>query len=257
MRGIGRTAAAAAAAVVWLSGCRDVADPEGGVLAISPVQLPAPGLVAGDTLRDSTGAVAPLRVVAYNTAGDTITPTPPTAWVVLDDGARLVGPLLIGITAGTTVRVVGTVGALQTPPDSVRVTLSPDTLVAADSTLHRARYALTSGDTVVNSADLATRVLHVEGTSTSNVDAVIVRYEVVAAPPARAGASGPTVILRPGTGTTARDTTTDGRAAVTARLRIGALASAPGTDTAIVDAVASYRGQAIGRVTFTVVFITP
>lgn len=244
-----------AAAVLALAGgaCLDIPAPEGGVQAISALLLPSPGLVAGDTLRDSLGVAAPLRVVAYGIGGDTLDPQPPATFVVLDTGARLEGGhYLVGETAGTTVRVVGTVLPLQTQPATVKVTLSPDTLVAADSTVHRKNYTLLAGDTVVTSAELNVIVRHLD-TTPSGVEAVIVRYAIDQAPAGEPD-RGPAVVLVNVNRASSRDTTDNGgRASRAARLRLAAL-STFATDTAIVTATASYRGITLGTVQFTIIY---
>lgn len=203
-------------------------------------------------MRDSTGMVAPLRIVAFTTSGDTIDVVP--SFVVIDTGAHLVGALLVGDTVRS-VRVVGSVDAIQTQPATVKVTLSPDTMIAADSSLHRRTYALT--DSVVNS-ELATTVLHT-ATPPSGVEAVIVRYSIDRAPQGIGPA--PTLILLNGSLQASRDTTdVSGKASRTARLRIAAKDPAITVDTAIVTATSSYRGRTLGVVTFLLVFtqeVTP
>jgi len=239
------------AAAWWLVSCRDIPAPEDGILSISPIILPLPGLVVGDTLRDSTGLVAPLRVTAYDMVGDPVIPQPTATFVVLDTGAHLAGPLLIGDNAGTTVRIVGSVGALQTQPVSVKVTASPDTLTAADSILHHKTYSLIGSDTSVSSPDLGVLVQH-RGATTTGVEAVIVRYTIDRAP--TGNGQGATLVLMNGTRLSSRDTTdASGRAARTARLRIAAL-SAFVADTVLVSATSSYRGRTLGTVQFTIVY---
>jgi hypothetical protein len=237
----------------WLVSCRELPAPEGGILSISPLLLPSPGLVAGDTMRDSLGFAAPLRVIAYSVSGDTLTGVTPT-FITLDAGAHLEqgGLLLVGDEVGKTVRIVGSLASLQTKPESVKVTLSPDTLVAADSIVHHKTYTLVSGDTIVTTADLATIVQHV-GATTSGVAAVIVRY-VIDKAPAGDPSKGPTILLMNGSLQSSRDTTDkDGRAARNARFRLAPLSTFV-ADTALVSASASYRGRTIGVVQFTLVF---
>jgi hypothetical protein len=234
----------------WLVSCRDIPAPEGGILSVSAVQLPSPGLVVGDTMRDSTGVVAPLRVIAYGVTGDTLESLN-ASFVALDTGAHLSGALLIGDKEGKTVRVVGSVNSVQTQTASVKVTLSPDTLMATDSVLQRRKYALTSGDTIV-SADLQTGVFHRVGAATSGVEAVIVRYVLEKAPPSNG--NGPTLVLMNGSVPSNRDTSDgSGKAARTARFRLAAK-TAQTSDTASLSATASYRGRTIGRVLFTLIF---
>jgi hypothetical protein len=236
-------------AVWWLAGCRDIPAPDNGVQSVSPVQLPLPGLVVGDTMRDSTGAIASLGVTAYALDGEPLSPQPTPSFVVLDPGAHVAGTLLIGDSV-TTVRVVGEVGDLQTLPTTVKVTLSPDTIVAGDSILHRKAYSIITGDTVAVSADLSVLVQHF-GTDTTGVEAVIVRYAIDEAPP---GNGGPTVVLVSGNALSSRDTTdTSGRAARVARLRFAALGTSV-EDTVRVSATTSYRGSTLGTVQFTIVY---
>lgn len=252
MRGARRAVLAACGVVGWwLVSCREVQTPEEGILSLSPVRLPSPGLVQGDTMRDSLGLVAPLRVVGYGVAGDSLANVAAT-FVALDTGAHLDGALLIGDKAGTTVRVIGSVAAIQTQPASVKVTLSPDTLMAADSVIHHRTYALITGDTVVN-AELRTSVLHRSGATTSGVVAVVVRYLIESAP---TGINNePTVVLLiPSTNVPSnRDTTDASGASRTARLRLLAMNTFT-TDTALISATASYAGRQIGRVLFTLIF---
>lgn len=234
-----------AAAAWWLVSCREVPAPEGGVFSISTLQLPSPGVVAGDTMRDSTGIVAPLRVIAYNLAGDTVQ-NAVVRFVVLDTGAHLSGALLVGDSVGRTVRVVGSVAALQTQPVSVKVTLAPDTLVAADSV----RFERTASSATLN-ADLTVLVQHRSATSATPVEAVIVRYSIVRQP---ASIGGPAVVLMSGNTASFTDTTeATGRASRTLQLRVANFVVSA-LDSAIVDATAAYRGRVLGPARFTVVY---
>ena len=244
-------AAVILAASVGAAACRDVPAPEGGVLALSPVLLPSPGVVAGDTMRDSLGQVAPLRMTAFDVNGVAIEPAPATSFATLDAGAHLAGAFLIGDAAGTSVRLVGLAAGLQSQTATAIVTLRPDTLVPADSTRHVRQFSLLGADTLVTSADLSVLVQHRAGASVSGVDAVIVRYSFDRTVPATS-ASG--VALVSGTLVSSRDTTTNGgRAARAVRLNTRAASIVP-PDSAVVRATASYRGQTIGVVVFTIVF---
>jgi hypothetical protein len=254
-RGRGVVGVIAAISACWMASCNSVDAPEEGILSISPLLLPSPGLVAGDTMRDSLGVAAPLRVIGYSTDGSEAQPQPPSTFVLLDTGAHLAnGQYLVGEDANTTVRVVGSLASLQTQPASVKVTLSPDTLLAADSAVHTKTYTLSPDTLQPTSAELTTKVWHRDPTTPSGVEAVIVRYTIVQSPPPRPDAVGPTIVLMPGSSLASRDTTsTAGIASRAVRLRISAI-GAPGSDTAVVDATASYRGQTIGTVQFIVVF---
>jgi hypothetical protein len=240
------------AAAWWMLSCREVSSPSGGIFAASPLMLPSPGVVAGDTMRDSLGLVAPLRVIAFNMAGDTVQGVTPT-FVIIDTGAHLVGPLLVGDSVGRTVHVLGTVGDVQTRAEAVKVTLSPDTLMAADSLVFHKTYSLTSGDSVVNSDSLRVFVKHVAAALTG-VEAVIVRYTIDRAPSGDAS-KGPTVVLvNNNNGVSTSDTTdVNGKAGIRARLRLAPLTSFE-PETVLVSATSSHRGRVLGAVQFIVVF---
>lgn len=230
--------------------CREVPAPEGGVHAISPLILALPGVVAGDTLRDSLGVAAPLEVIAFGLDNEPLDPQPEATFVVLDTTAHLeAGRFLVGDDAGTNARVVGGVGGLQTQPVTVKVTLQPDTIVAADSTVHHVVYTFTP-----TSADpQATLTVNVRNRGAdAGVEAVIVRFSVDKAPPSID--ESPSAVLLNATIPSMRDTTeSNGRASRIARLRLAALAEFA-TDTVLVSATTAYRGVSLGTVQFILVF---
>jgi hypothetical protein len=253
--GGGRAARGLLVMVACAAACREVPAPEGGVHSISTLILPAPGLVAGDTLRDSLGVAAPLDVIAYDMADQPLDPQPEHSFVVLDTGAHLdsvAARFLVGETAGTTVRVVATVGSLQTKPVSVRVTLAPDTIVPADSVEQHVSYTFPP-DTVAN-ATLNVTVRN--RAADAGVEAVIVQYTIDRAPASRDGS--PTAVLVTGSTISQRDTTeSNGRASRVARLRLSALSgplSVLRKDTVLVSATTAYRGVTLGTVHFMLEF---
>jgi hypothetical protein len=96
--------------------------------------------VLGDSLRDSLGALQPLRVTPLNYRGDPVPgapavfSSPDTVVKVEPDGvvfARAAKP------DGTPVRVFATVGSLQTQPDSIFVVSRADSIVAEVASLTR------------------------------------------------------------------------------------------------------------------------
>jgi hypothetical protein len=243
---------AAALLATAVAACREIPAPEGGVQALSRVILGSPGLVVGDTLRDSLGNVAPLRIVAFDEHGDTVASPVAVTFIVFDTTAALDGDILVGAHTGRA-RVIATVAGLQSRIDTLTVTLRPDTIVG-DSTRHVHSFVPTGNDTSVTSPELNVIVQHRDGTAVSGVDAVVVTYAIVASPARVSGGSGPTVVFASGAAGPVRDTTAGGgRAARAVRLRL------PGPqlpDSAMVTATASYRGQSLGTVTFTIVFQT-
>jgi hypothetical protein len=70
-----RSLSAALGAVVVVAAavsCGEVPTLEGGIAYISPILLPSPAVAVNDTLRDTLGTAAPLRVIAYDRSGNEI-----------------------------------------------------------------------------------------------------------------------------------------------------------------------------------------
>ena len=249
-----KTAIVALAAIGWwVLSCKDIPAPEEGILSLSPVQLPSPGLVVGDTMRDSTGVAAPLRVVAYGVSGDTVA-APSLKFVIIDtfvvQGAHLTGAYLVGDKEGKTVRVIGSTEAIQTQPVSVKVTLRPDTLVAADSIVHHRTYGVL--DTVYSDLNAIVRN---NGATAAGVEMIRVDYAIEKQPPGANGASTIALVTGRSSNTLSSRDTTDGSgmATRTARL-VASLKTTTGTDTALISATASYAGKVLGRVLYTLIY---
>jgi hypothetical protein len=201
-------------------------------------------------MRDSLGFAAPLRVIAYDINGNPINGVTAT-FIVRDTGSHVEGAFLIGDNTITT-SVLGSIAGLQTDTASIPVTLPPQQLIVADSVRFTLRPAI--ADTVATSPELRVRVVNNQGPASKGIQAIVVRYQVTQAPAAVSGSSGPTVILLPGARTDARDTTdASGLAGRQARFRFLAIPPTT-TDSALISATASYRGQTLGTVQFTVVF---
>jgi hypothetical protein len=229
-----------AAAALAAAACVDVSSPKGGVVSISTLLLPSPGVVRGDVMRDSTGAPALLRIVAYDATNQPVSGLQ-AEFFVLDAGAhidtngRLVGDSL------STVRVVGAIGGLQTPPTSVVVTVAP-VKIAATGTIDTLRVRVDADTTQNLSSGLG---VIVTGAGDTAVAGVVVRYAVIRAPASRPGAP-PTVYIADGSGRPMSSDTTDagGRAnRRRAAVRVNALNAV--LDSIVVEASASYKGTSL------------
>lgn len=241
-------------------GCGDVPTLSNGIAYVTPILTPSPSVAFGDTLRDSLGAPAPLRVVALGrTPGDTIrdvslrylltslnlggTVTPegyliaPNSLVTL----RLVAQVTDGTNASTL--------QLQTPELSIEVTARADSLEAT-----------TPVDTAVTGltpiVPLSVRVTGVGPSGArATVNGIIVRFRIVRSFPANtpderryAYLSGDNnVVLRPDS-TLAVDTTSGG--GVASRSFVGLLAPTGETnpDSVVVAVTAlSQKGTPLAR----------
>jgi len=157
-------------------GCGDVPTLQDGVAYISAVELPLPAVAAGDTLRDSLGRVAPLRVRAFGRDSQEITglevsflPTVLPAGVTIDANGILVARDTVG-----SVQIVGRVGdRLQTTIATLQIVPDPTTIVRQAGDL--------AGDTSLALPALRPIPVTVKGVyrgDSTTVNGIIVRYRI-------------------------------------------------------------------------------
>lgn len=241
-----RLAAFALAVTAVTLSCRAIPAPADGVLSLSAVELPSPGVVVADTLRDSTGRVAPLRVYAFGVGGEADTihgGTATTQFVLLDAGAHVTsdGYVIGDSVRSTPVRIIGSVGVLQTSVATLAVTPRPDSIgPVGATTLATVNFAAT--DTTARSAALGATVLATGVVPAAPVQAVIVRYTIVSAPPGFNGAITGILLNAAGRPATVDTTDASGHVSPTIRLRPAALAAPSAPDSFVVTASASYAG---------------
>jgi hypothetical protein len=219
----------AAVAVVAAVSCGDVPSLADGIAFITPIQLPMPAVEADSFLHDSTGAVAPLRVQAFDRAGNEIVGVPVT-FVVL----TLPSKVTIGtdgtVKAADTVmslQIVAQIGdRLQTPPATLPLVPHPTAISRGGS------------DTSVTLPAIKALPVTVTGTwhnTTLPVTGVIVRYAITAIYPATAvGAA----VLTNDVGGRLRDSTTAVDTADASGNASRNLAVITGVDSVVVQATA-------------------
>jgi hypothetical protein len=247
MRRAPRWVAAAVAAAAWVGACSDVGTAPDGIVALAFDTLPYPSVVAGDTMRDSTGRVAPLSAVAYNADGGVID-KPAVRYIVLDTGVIIgsQGHLIATTRTSGTVRVVAAAAALQSLQKTVTVTRAPSSFAASGATSDTLKYTLPDAATNVSKA-MSVKLTRDSAGTAVNVPGFLVSWRVTF--------RGQTVL--PSDTTLASlwedansrrvsmlDTTgTDGAAARTLRIRSNALPSA--ADSFVVYASTKYRGAVV------------
>jgi hypothetical protein len=120
-----RLAAPAAIAVAAFIGCSGITDPS-AVAALDFTGIPFPAIVTGDSMRDSTGAAAPLKATVYNGNGDVMVGQT-VEYFSLDTGVTIhPSGHIVATRRDGTVRVVAVVGALQSQQRTIFVTRQPD-----------------------------------------------------------------------------------------------------------------------------------
>jgi hypothetical protein len=264
------TLAAGVAAVAALS-CGDVPTLPAGIAYISAIVPPATAVVAGDSLRDTLGNVAPLRVYSFGRDGDTLGRLA-TRYLVtsIDPGIRIddATGILVASDSLRSVRIVGQVNdALQTPELTLLVVRQPDALKANRPTIDTLKPDPTA-------QDLRTDLLGVTASATvagaaAAVQGVIVHYAISRIVPAGATSALPDSVIAlvdegnklliPTGGRTATDTT-DASGLAQRRLRITfrEFPTLPHVDTVEVTVTArNFRGVPLGGSPLVFVIVNP
>ena len=266
-------ALAAAALLAGAAACTDVpSDPNTPVsIEFDTLLLPSPAIIAGDTLRDAQGRAVPLRAVVRNIDGKEIADAP-VQFVLPDTAAR--GSLKLTLAGGDTlvsglneslaadsialstrrqVRVVASIGNLQTSPIELAVVRRPRVLVRTNPDSIVAAYVYGVSDTNRMHTDtMGVRVLWKQSPD-SAVRRIRVQYTIV--DPASEVLESVRLIRD----TTGRDTTsgaiTNDAGYASRRLRIRAKAGATAADTIVVEArviLGREPGDTLGPVRFRV-----
>jgi hypothetical protein len=228
-----RVAAALLALLLAVAGCaREVFGPDAPI-SVALDSLPFPAVVVGDSLRDSSGSVAPVQAGAFNFRGELVQ-SADFRYLVLDRGARIdsISGIVVGDSVrATPVRIVARLNGLQTNPVQLAVVPRPDSL-AALVTADTLRYSLT--DSTVNiSNELSVRVLH-ESNPPTPVASWLVHFRIAT--------PSDTLLAFVVNGVPSRvDTTaTDGAAGRRVRIRVQRLTMT--SDSVVLFASATYRG---------------
>lgn len=245
MTRVPRWVAAAVVAAAWTGACTDVGTSPDGIVALAFDTLPYPAVVAGDTMRDSTGKAAPLRAVAYNADGGVID-DPPVRYIALDTGVDISSQGFLVATTRTsgTVRVIAAAASLQSLQKTVTVTRPPSKLAATGGVADTLKYALPDAATNVSKA-MAVKLTRDSAGTALPVPGFLVSWQVTFRG----------TVLSPADTTLASvwddsrrlsvlDTTgTDGAASRLLRIRSNTLPSA--ADSFVVAATARYRGEVV------------
>ena len=226
------------AGLVAISSCTDIPTSESAVLSLTFDSLPAPAVVLGDTLRDTTGRAVPVSATVYNFQGKVVS-NPPLRFQALDRGIHVdsVAGFVVGDSIrDTPARIAITVDGLQATK-LVDVILRPDTVIPVrerDSLL----YSLV--DTTKNlSPALAVRVHHSLTSLDSTVRTYIVSFAVASpADPLLA-------LLLNEAGKESRVDTTDTSGEGSRRIWLTPARLTALTDSIIVLASVKYRGAHI------------
>lgn len=220
----------AAGAMLLLAACLDLGTDPNEIGAISFDGIPYPAVVAGDTMRDEAGRVAPLRATVRSGVGDTVTGAT-VQFFTRDTTVTLTstGLVLGRTTARGTARLFATANGLQSITREIDVVERPDsvTLSGAPDTLF-----VSSVDTTNNSDGFKLRVLN--KSSNSGVKGFIVRYVLEFRGQVIAPGDTTRILLVDDTGRPSAVDTTDGSGEASRRVHARVPAMSGVSDSAVV-----------------------
>jgi hypothetical protein len=249
--------------------CTKVPTDPTAVFSLSVDSIPSPSVVAGDTLRDTTGTARPLSGRAYNVQGQVLTAVR-VQFIALTPDQLTIDSLnfAMGATLGDSVsRVVASAHGLQSLPFILPVVLRPDSILHADTdsvtTVHLTTTALDSN----TSPTLGILLRHVPASvgGDSVTRSYLIHYQITY-PSSATGATGmPSdttlfAYLIDANGNPSRRDTTDLNGGGTRRVHFQVGRIAPGSKDSVVVSVSSfYRKTAVAGspLRFVVHYIAP
>jgi hypothetical protein len=230
--------------------CVDMSAPKGAA-SISMLLLPSPSVVVGDTMRDSNGVAAPLRVIAYD-KNDAPLPDLAAQFFITDSAAAAhldKSNIVVGDKQGL-IHIVGQVSGVQTLPVDVPVTVAPKVFASSTKSDTLTVPLVRTGDTTSASSNSAAITATLKGVGDTASLRFVVKYELKSAPASVPG-NLPAVFLTDDAGKIARADTTDASGASrklvvrSGLLADPALTSGGKTDSAVVIMSVSYKGKPV------------
>ncbi len=216
--------ALAAGAALLAVACTDVPTGADVPFSLEFDRLPFPAVVAGDLLRDSTGAPAPLGGVAFNVDGEPIAGAA-IQYLFVGDAARLEdGALVRGVTAGDTVRITAVAGDVPSLPLPLWVVPRPDSLAGPEEEPDTLRWGIPPSPSADVSEPLQVQLFARTAATPEPVRSWVVRYRVVVAGDTLAPGDTSRVWLVNDAGRPSAIDTTDASGVASRRVRVNGLA---------------------------------
>lgn len=222
--------------------CIDLSTDPDEVVAIEFLPAPWPSVVAGDTLRDAQGQVAPLQAQLFDASGDVVSGVPVTFLsrgnLVTVTGAGLV---IAADGADGRAELVASAPGLQSEVRPLEVVLSPDSMVAGNP-VDTLRWVIPDVPATNTSPDLGARLVHFGATDTTGVRAWIVAYRLEFGGQVVPADDTTLVYLVNTAGRPQSVDTSDANGAVALRVRVRPGPGLGALDSAIVTLEAQFQG---------------
>ena len=224
---------------VVFAACIDLSIDPDEIVAIELAEFPWPSVVAGDTLRDATGAVSPLVARLLDGNGDVV--DGPVEFLLARPGARVIGGnrLIADDTTTGSLGILASTPGIQSVVRQIEIVRAPRSLVATGA-VTPLRWVVPDDPNTNRSQPLSARVVAV---ADSGVRSWIVTFQLEAGGRQIAVGDTTQIFLVGDNGRPSYVDTTDasGTASRLVRLKIAPGLVAP--DSAIVTIRASYKGQ--------------
>lgn len=217
-----------------LAACTELPSGASDLLSFEFRPLPSPSVVVGDTLRDSTGVVTPIKLIAFNYNGDTVA-APAVTFRAVDRGIRVdsVSGIVVGDSVRSGARIVAVLKGFE-GTIAIAVTYRPDSAIAVNAR-DSVSYSLT--DTTGNvSAAMGLRLIHRVGQADSAVASYPVGFRIVST------STGLAKLVNDNGSTSSSSDTTDASGNATRKVRIDPTKLTSLVDSVVVEAIARYRG---------------
>lgn len=233
-----RWGGAIVAATIVVAACIDLSTDPDEIVAIEFVELPWPSVVAGDTLRDSTGAVAPLVARLFDGEGDVV--SGPVEFLAQKTSVHVVaGDLLFADdTATGNAGIFASTTGIQSTVRLVEIVEAPDTIAAA-GTIAPLAWVVPDDPQLNTSQPLGVRVVSASGTG---VRSWIVTFQLEAGGREIPANDTSQVFLVAENGRPSRADTTDLSGNASRRLRLRVTPGQVPPDSAVITVSATYRG---------------
>jgi hypothetical protein len=153
-------AVGAAVGLVAFAGCTEINSSADHIASVEFTNLPYPSVVAGDTLRDSLGVIAPLHAIAFNSGGGVVA-NADVEYIALDTGLTITSAgYVVARRRSGSVPLFASTSALQTRPVNLLIARSPDSAAISGQARDTIDYdRLDPSSAAHSTTDLGVRVI--------------------------------------------------------------------------------------------------
>lgn len=227
-------------------GCIDLSTDPDEIVAIEFGDLPWPSIVAGDTLRDASGAAAALVAQLFDGDGDPV--DGPVEFLVQDPSLRVVnGNLLVAeATATGRIGIFASTTGIQSVSSQIDVVARPDSM-APSGTITPLQWVVPDDPGLNTSDPIVVRVVSNTTATPTAVRSWIVRYQLEAGGRVIPENDTTQIWLAGENGRPSYADTTDGAGLASRRVRLRVAPGLTPPDSAVITVTASYKGAPLLR----------